>query len=221
MGKILKQIKYTPAKIHRGYSNKSLYINVGDLRVEEKEVTEFMKEKFVGGKGFDLWYLWHAVTPETRWDSPENEIVMSVGPLGGITQYSGTGKTLVCAISPLTGIPIDSNTGGYFGPLLKFSGWDALELQGKAEKDLIIFIDGNEGLISIEEGEEYPKTALCWRKASAHFAGSDETKCMSLWFLRKALPNISDGYANFHSSPPANSALQTGRPRWSGHHHAR
>ncbi len=27
-----------------------------------------MKEKFVGGKGFDLWYLWNAVTPETRWD---------------------------------------------------------------------------------------------------------------------------------------------------------
>jgi len=50
MGKILKQIRYTPAKIERGYSNKSLYINVGDLRIEEKEVTEFMKEKFVGGK---------------------------------------------------------------------------------------------------------------------------------------------------------------------------
>ena len=57
MGKILKQLSYTPAKIERGYANKSLYINVGDLRIEEKDVTEFMKEKFVGGKGFDLWYL--------------------------------------------------------------------------------------------------------------------------------------------------------------------
>lgn len=62
MSKILKEYTYTPAKIDKGYSGKSLYIHVGDLRIEEKEVTEFMKEKFVGGKGFDLWYLWHAVT---------------------------------------------------------------------------------------------------------------------------------------------------------------
>ncbi|MGI6258578.1 MAG: aldehyde ferredoxin oxidoreductase family protein [Anaerolineaceae bacterium] len=157
MGKILKTYHYELGKIERGYSGRSLYINVSDLSIQEKIVTEFMKEKFIGGKGFDLWYLWHAVTPETRWDSPENEIVFSVGPLGGITQYAGTGKTLVCSISPLTDIPIDSNAGGYFGPLLKFSGWDALEIQGKAEKDLIVFIDGNEGIIQFEEGEEYPE----------------------------------------------------------------
>ncbi len=157
MGKILKTYHYELGKIERGYSGRSLYINVSDLSIQEKVVTDFMKEKFIGGKGFDLWYLWHAVTPETRWDSPENEIVFSVGPLGGITQYAGTGKTLVCSISPLTDIPIDSNAGGYFGPLLKFSGWDALEVQGKAEKDLIVFIDGNEGIIQFEEGEEYPE----------------------------------------------------------------
>ncbi len=157
MGNILKTYHYELGKIERGYSGRSLYINVSDLSIQEKIVTDFMKEKFIGGKGFDLWYLWHAVTPETRWDSPENEIVFSVGPLGGITQYAGTGKTLVCSISPLTDIPIDSNAGGYFGPLLKFSGWDALELQGKAEKDLIVFIDGNEGIIQFEDGEEYPE----------------------------------------------------------------
>ncbi len=49
---------------------------------------------------------------------------------------------------------MDSNVGGYFGPLLKFSGFDALELQGKADKDVIIFIDGNNGTISIEEAPE-------------------------------------------------------------------
>jgi aldehyde:ferredoxin oxidoreductase len=177
MGKILKTWNYHPGKIERGYSGKSLYINISDLRIEQKEVTEFMKEKFIGGKGFDLWYLWHAVTPETRWDSPENEIVFSVGPLGGITQYAGTGKTLVCSISPLTDIPIDSNAGGYFGPLLKFSGWDALEVQGKAEKDLIIFIDGNKGLIQIEEGEEYPEDShLLAEKLTEKYAENDDDK---------------------------------------------
>ena len=157
MSKVLKAYDYTPAVIEKGYSGKSLYINVGTNYIEEKEVTEFMKDKFVGGKGFDLWLLWNAVNPETRWDSPENEIVMSAGPIGGITQYPGAGKTLVCAISPLTDIPIDSNVGGYFGPLLKFSGWDALELQGKAERDVLIVMDGNKGHISIEEAGDLPE----------------------------------------------------------------
>ncbi len=94
MSIVLKQYDYQPVQLDKGYAGRSLYINVGDLHIEEKEVTEFMKDKFVGGKGFDLWYLWHAVTPETRWNSPENEIVMSAGPIGGITQYPGAGKTL-------------------------------------------------------------------------------------------------------------------------------
>ena len=66
MGKILKTYHYELGKIERGYSGRSLYINVSDLSIQEKVVTDFMKEKFIGGKGFDLWYLWHAVTPETR-----------------------------------------------------------------------------------------------------------------------------------------------------------
>ena len=48
-------------------------------------------------------------------------------------------------LSPLTDIPIDCNVGGYFGPLLKFSGFDALEIQGKAETDVIVVIDGQKG----------------------------------------------------------------------------
>ena len=177
MSKVLKEYDYTPPKLDKGYSGKSLYINVGDLRIEEKEVTQFMKDKFVGGKGFCLWHLWNAITPETRWDSPENEIVMSVGPIGGITQYPGAGKTLVCAISTLTDIPIDSNVGGYFGPLLMFSGWDALELQGKADQDVLIFIDGNIGHVSIEEALDLPEDShLLAEKLTEMFADDENDK---------------------------------------------
>ncbi|WP_027365465.1 aldehyde ferredoxin oxidoreductase family protein [Desulfotruncus alcoholivorax] len=152
--KLLAEFKYTPGKLDKGYANKSLYINVSENKIEAKPVTEMMKEKFTGGRGFGLWYLWNAVTPETKWNDPENEIIISPGPVGGITQYPGAGKSLVVSLSPLTGSVMDSNVGGHFGPLLKFSGWDALELQGKAEKDVVIFIDGNAGIIRIEEAPE-------------------------------------------------------------------
>ena len=120
--KVIAEFNYQLGKVEKGYANRSLYVNVGTGEIVEKEVTQFMKDKFVGGKGFDLWYLWNAVTPETKWNSPENEVVISSGPVGGITQYPGAGKSLVTTISPIFGTPFDSNAGGYFGPLLKFSG---------------------------------------------------------------------------------------------------
>ncbi|QNO16603.1 aldehyde:ferredoxin oxidoreductase [Alkalicella caledoniensis] len=147
----LQEYTYQLGNVDKGYTNRTLYINLSENKIKTKEVTQQMKEKFIGGKGFGLWYLWNAVTPQTKWNDPENEIVIAGGPICGITQYPGSGKSLICTISPLTGIPIDSNVGGYFGPLLKFSGWDALEIQGKADKDVIIVIDGNNGTVKIEE----------------------------------------------------------------------
>src|SRR5665811_1378940 len=136
--KILFSYKYTWAPIEKGYNNRTLYVNVGSGEILERPVSAQMKEKFTGGKGFGLKLLWDATKPDTKWNDPENEIVISPGPIAGITQYSGTGKSLVVAISPQTDIVIDSNVGGYFGPFMKFSGFDALEIQGKAKKDVII-----------------------------------------------------------------------------------
>jgi aldehyde:ferredoxin oxidoreductase len=140
--KLLKSWEYKWHPIYRGYNNRTLYINVEDLTIKEKEVTQHMKDKFIGGKGFGLKLLWDATKPDTKWNDPENEINISPGPIGGISQYSGAGKSLLVSISPQTDSIMDSNVGGYFGPFMKFAGFDALELQGKAENDVIIFIDG-------------------------------------------------------------------------------
>jgi aldehyde:ferredoxin oxidoreductase len=149
--KILQKMDYQHKELERGYTDKILYINVGSNEIREKAVPAQMKEKFIGGKGYGLRLLWDATKPDTRWNDPDNEIVISSGPVGGITQYSGAGKSLLVSISPQTDSVMDSNVGGFFGPFLKFSGYDALELQGKAEKDVIIFIDGVNHTIEIFE----------------------------------------------------------------------
>ena len=77
------------------------------------------------------------------------------GPICGITAYPGSGKATVVTLSPLTGNVIDSNVGGYFAPFLKFSGFDALEIQGKAKEDVILFIDGDTGQVIDPFGEEH------------------------------------------------------------------
>ncbi len=152
--KLLAEYKYELKPIIRGYANRILYINISTNEIKEKPVNEELKKKFIGGKGFGLKLLWDAVNENTKWDSEENEINIATGPIGGNTNYPGSGKSLVTTISPLTEMPIDSNVGGYFGPYVKFSGFDALEIQGKAENDIIIYINGDEGVIQIFEAPE-------------------------------------------------------------------
>ena len=149
--RLLKEISYEWVPLDKGYTDKILYVNVGTNEIKEKDVPLEMKEKFIGGKGYGLRLLWDATDPRTPWYDPKNEIIISSGPIGGITQYSGTGKSLVVSISPQTDSVMDSNVGGFFGPFLKFAGFDALEIQGKAEKDVIVYIDGINHRIEIYE----------------------------------------------------------------------
>ena len=153
---ILARKEYQIPEIEKGYANQILYINLTRNEILIKPLIQEMKQKFIGGKGFDLWLMWNALPKNkiVQWDDPENEICISSGPLGGNIFYPGSGKSIVTTISPLTGIVVDSNVGGYFGPYLKFSGFDAIEIQGKAEKDVIIYINGVKGYIQIESKED-------------------------------------------------------------------
>jgi aldehyde:ferredoxin oxidoreductase len=143
-----------------------------------KPVTDEMRETFIGGRGFDLRLLWRAVNDDTEWDDPENEVVIASGPCGGVTQYPGSGKSIAVTISPLTGIPIDSNAGGHFGPYLKFAGWDALEIQGNADDEMIVLIDAPAGKVQLLRApEDCPTdTHVLGHWLNEALAGSEEDR---------------------------------------------
>lgn len=175
--RLLKRWDYTWTPLDKGYTDKTLYINVGDNIIREKTVPPVMKEKFIGGKGYGLRLLWDATLPDTKWDDPDNEIIISSGPIGGITQYSGTGKSLVVSISPQTNSVMDSNVGGFFGPFLKFSGFDALEIQGKAQNDVIVYIDGINHFVEIFEAPgEAVDSHLLSEQLTEMFADNESEK---------------------------------------------
>jgi aldehyde:ferredoxin oxidoreductase len=153
--KLLAEWSYEPATIHRGYAGETLYIGLGNrdgkYKFAKKPVSEDMKDTFTGGRGFGLKLLWEAVTEDTKWDDPENEIVIAGGPFCGITQYPGAGKCYSVFLSPATKQTYNSNAGGYFAPFLKFSGFDAMEIQGKADREIVIFLDGDNHKVQIFE----------------------------------------------------------------------
>ena len=208
--KILKRWDYSWKPLSKGYTDKILYINVGSTEIREKDVPLVMKEKFIGGKGYGLRLLWDATKPDTKWDDPENEIIISSGPIGGITQYSGTGKSLVVSLSPQTKSVMDSNVGGFFGPFLKFSGFDALELQGKATNDVIIFIDGINHKVEIFEApaEAVDSHILTEQLTDIFAANEDERKNIGVVSAGSAAEHSLIGMLNFSFYDPKRKKIR-------------
>ena len=159
---VLATFSYEPTRIERGYNNRTLYVNLSTGKVKSKPVSKAMKDLFVGGRGFNLWLLWNALPKDriVHWNDPENEVCIACGPLGGTPIYPGSGKSIAVSISPLTNSVMDSNAGGYFGPYLKFSGWDALEVQGRGDSEVVIFIDGDESCVKIEDASNLPSETV-------------------------------------------------------------
>ncbi|MFX1533643.1 MAG: aldehyde ferredoxin oxidoreductase C-terminal domain-containing protein, partial [Promethearchaeota archaeon] len=180
---ILAEFKYDLKPIQKGYNMRTLYVNLSTKEIKSKPVSEEMKELFIGGKGFDLWLLWNSLPWDktVKWDDPENEVCIACGSLGGTPVYPGSGKSIAVSISPLTGSVIDSNMGGYFGPYLKFAGWDAIEIQGRAETDVIVVVDGQFGRVYIEDAApDLPNEAYAMADALHEKYGDGDKNDVSL-----------------------------------------
>ncbi|MCP4686768.1 MAG: aldehyde:ferredoxin oxidoreductase, partial [Desulfobacterales bacterium] len=157
--KEIKSLEYKRPEIDKGYAGQSLSIDLNASGIGIEPVSEETRKVFIGGKGYDLWLLWNAVTGETGWNDPENAVCIAAGPMAGTPAYPGSGKSIVTSISPTTGSVVDSNVGGYFGPYLKFAGFDAMKITGKASGDAVILVDGIDGKIKIFEAEGLPGDA--------------------------------------------------------------
>jgi aldehyde:ferredoxin oxidoreductase len=196
---LLMSTHYQPVRVSKGYTDQVLYLNLSENEVRIKDVPAKVKEVLTGGRGYGLWYLWEAVNPETKWNDPENELVFCTGPICGITQYSGCGKSHVVSLSPETGSANDNNAGGYFAPFLKLSGWDVLEIQGKAAQDVIIFIDGNKGEITVQSSPYQDiNSYLLVEKLTDRFADNEQDKSnISIVSAGQGAENSLLGMLNF------------------------
>jgi len=198
--RVLASLDYEPVELDRGYANRTLYVNLSENRIEIKPVSKYMKETFTGGKGFDLYLMWHGLPKKKiKWDDPHNEICISAGPLGGTPSFSGSSKSLVTGISPTTGSVMDCNVGGHFGPLLKFAGFDALEIQGKAKEDVLLVIDGKQNQVSIETAphEAVNSVDLAEQLHHMYADGQDELQSISVVSAGKGAEHTLLGCLNF------------------------
>lgn len=126
-------------------------VDLSSDSIEKKELDEEDARRFIGGGGLACKFLLDGLNvSDVDPLSPENILVFVTGPLVG-TKAPSTGRFEVCSKSPYTGIWGESNCGGKFGPFLKFAGFDAVMIRGKADNP--VFLDLNHGEASLEGAE--------------------------------------------------------------------
>ena len=199
--KTLESIKYEVAPVQGGYTDKILQLDLTSLTLSTIDVQPDYRRKYTGGRGYAIKMIWDGTTSQTRYDSPENILVMASGPLGNEPRFPGTGKFVVGTISPLTDTFIDSNIGGHFAPLLKMCGFDALAVKGISKEDVVLMVDGDRGTITIAEapsfGEKIDSGGLSYGEALIRkFTGGEFTENVAVATTGNGALNARFGIIN-------------------------
>jgi aldehyde:ferredoxin oxidoreductase len=122
-----------------GYGGTILRVDLTGGTVRRDPTEEHLARSLLGGRGLNVKRLWDELPAHTNGLSPENLLVFGVGPLVGTT-FPGGARFNVSAMSPQTGILGDSNAGGFFGPELKFAGYDQMLIRGRSDQPAYLWI---------------------------------------------------------------------------------
>lgn len=122
-----------------GWMGRILRVDLGSGKVSIERLNPKIAHDFLGARGLGTKIMWDEVDPNVDPLSPENKLIFAPGPFSG-TFAPSAGRYDVVTKGPLTGTIAASNSGGSFGPELKFAGWDALILEGKAAAPSYLWI---------------------------------------------------------------------------------
>jgi aldehyde:ferredoxin oxidoreductase len=94
---------------------------------------------YLGGAGLGAKILWDEVPADVGWDHPENRLILATGPLAGLPVW-GTGGLSVVTRGALTDGATSTQANGFFGACLKYSGYDAIVIQGESSRWVYLYI---------------------------------------------------------------------------------
>ena len=123
-----------------GFMGKMLWVDLENGNLREEKIDDGLAREYIGGYGLGARLLYEKMKPGVDPLGPENVLGFVTGPLAGTPSTGGSRYTVV-GKSPLTGGWGDANSGGVFGPRLKFAGFDAVFFTGISAKPVYLFID--------------------------------------------------------------------------------
>ena len=122
------------------YTGTVLRIDLTTGKTSKEPLNKEWAREYIGGKGLSIKYLYEELKPGVDPLSPDNKLILMTGPTTG-TNVPNSGKLAIAAKSPATGTILDCSIGGHFAPELKYAGYDAVIIEGKAKVPVYLFID--------------------------------------------------------------------------------
>jgi len=134
-----------------GYAGKVLRVDLSSQWIREERLDPPTLRSFIGGTGLGAKILYEEIPASTDPFEPTNRLILASGPLSG-TAVPGSGTFAVITQSPLTGFATAAHANGFFGARLKYAGYDAIIIQGQADR--WVYLDINEGGATLREAED-------------------------------------------------------------------
>lgn len=122
-----------------GWTGRLLRVNLTDGTHKVEDIREDWRHEYVGGRGLAARYLYEELDAKVDPLAPENKLIFATGPLTGTPVPCGA-RYMVVTKGALTGAITTSNSGGHWGPELKFAGYDLLILEGRSPKPVNLFV---------------------------------------------------------------------------------
>ncbi|HEY91785.1 MAG TPA: aldehyde ferredoxin oxidoreductase family protein [Dehalococcoidia bacterium] len=131
-----------------GYMGKVLFVNLTNGTLRDEPLDDGLRRDFIGGYGLGARILFSQQKANVDPLGADSIAGFLTGPLTGTPALSGS-RYVVVGKSPLTGGWGDANSGGYFGPQLKFAGYDGVFFTGISEKPVYVYL--NEGKAELRD----------------------------------------------------------------------
>ncbi len=124
----------------KGVGGQTLHIDLTSGAIEKKPLDENMIRKYLLGAGFLSKMLFDGIPEGTEPLSAENVLGFATGLLTG-SMFPQSSRHVIAALSPLTGIWGESHAAGFWGPELKFAGYDAMIFTGASDRPVYLHIE--------------------------------------------------------------------------------
>jgi aldehyde:ferredoxin oxidoreductase len=132
-----------------------LKVDLATGKTEEYRIPEAWEKDFLGGASLAARLLYDSLIHGLDALSLDAPLLFMNGPLTG-TAGPTVGRFVICGKGAATGLWAESHCGGFWGPELRFAGFDGLWITGKAREPVYLWID--EGRLEVQ------KAAHLWGK---------------------------------------------------------
>ena len=181
-----------------GYLGRILRVDLNRGELWDEALNQEYARQYVGGSGLAARYLYDVLNAGTDALGPDNPLLFLTGPLVG-TSMTSAGRYSVCARSPLTGIWGEANSGGFFGPELRYAGYDGVWISGAAAKPMwLSIVEGKAALHDASDvwGRDIYATQISLRESLGE--GKARVACIGLAGERQVkLAGIANDHGRF------------------------